>query len=124
MKNTLLLVDNVSDRRDLWHMLHRIHPVRRLQFLRWCCVTASTPNAPCPTPTIEMASHTRDAIRADAYDERLTNMIYFDLAAIGQQYDFDLGKAMVVLERWVRFGGELPPIKMGDFAVKVSSTAS
>lgn len=119
MKNALLLVETLSDRRDLWHLLHRLHPFRRLQFLHWCCVTASRPEAPCPTPTLEMRTYARDAVRTDECDLRLTNMIYLDLAAIGQQYDFDLGRAMLVLERWVRKGGELPPVAMGDFAVRV-----
>lgn len=120
MKNALLIVDQLSDRRDLWFLLHRLHPARRLAFLRWCCATASQPTNPCPAPTPEMAGYARDAARTDECDLRLTNMVYLDLAAIGQQYDFDLGKAMVVLERWVRKGGDLPPIKMGDFLVKVS----
>lgn len=119
MKNALLIVDTLSDRRDLWHMLHRIHPFRRLAFLRWCCATASRPGNNCPAPTPEMVGLARAAARADEHDLRYTNMIYLDLAAIGQQYDFDLGKAMITLDRWIRVGGELPPVVMGDFAVKV-----
>lgn len=123
MKNALLIADTLSDRRDLWHLLHRLPPARRLQFLRWCCVTASRPGENCPTPVPEMRQHVADALGTDQNalhaSLRLTNEIYMDLAAIGQQYDFDLNKAMIVLERWVQVGGELPPIVMGDFAVKV-----
>lgn len=119
MKNALLLVDSLSDRRDLWEILHRLHPFRRLKFLTWCCVSASRPHNPCPKPIREMADFARAAMRTDFDDLRLTNMIYLDLAAVGQQYDFDLGKAMIVLERWMRKGGDLPPIEMGDLAVKV-----
>lgn len=98
-------------------------PGRRLTFLRWCCVSASRPGADCPTPVPEMRQYVRDATGTDENAKhanlRLTNMIYLDLAAIGQQYDFDLGKAMIVLERWLRKGGELPPVVMGDYLVKV-----
>lgn len=101
--------DTLMDRRDLWFLLHRLHPRKRLQFLDWCCRAASRPHSPCPTPVPEMLTYGNDALRCDRGDDRFTAMIYVDLVAISNQYGLDLGKTMIALERFVKTG-DLPEI--------------
>jgi len=110
MTAPLLLLDTLSDRREIWSLLHRLSPARRLAFLWWVCKAASKPGANCPEPVPEMREYVRQAMRCDRADERLTNMVYADTWAVANQYDFDMGRGAVALERYARTG-ELPPVR-------------
>lgn len=108
-KPPLLVLDTHDDRREIWHLLHRLPPPARVRFLAWCCsvVPGVRGNRPLPQPMPEMV---RDAMRCDRGDQRLTNSVYWDICVLSAQWGLDLRSAAGQLERLVRRPGyRLPP---------------
>jgi hypothetical protein len=102
MHRSLLAVDTLDDRREIYHLLHRLSPRARVSFLAWCCtrVPASVKMRPVASP--RMAPAVELAYRCAAADERLTAEVYGDLLAMAVVYDLDLAAAALELERRVR----------------------
>ena len=120
MKHSLLVLDTLDDRREIWHLLHKLPPSRRIEFMDWCCANVSGPNGMRPTPSrLRMAETIRMAYRCDRADERLTNELYIDVLMLSSQWNLDLGRAAVELERWVRrpVPAPAPPPASGPCAV-------
>lgn len=94
--------DNLDDRREIWHLLARLPPRRRYQFLAWCC--RQTTAKPQPLPSwFRMTPRILAAERGDErQDMALTNEIYGDLWALGYQYGLSTALATLELERIVR----------------------
>jgi len=112
MTSSILRLDTLDDRREVWSLLHRLPPRRRALYLFRCCRVASgdasAGSAVEPGPDIwrEVA----DAERCDRGDDRLTNNVYALLVAVANQYDgLDWGKMALELERYVKTG-DLPPL--------------
>ncbi len=105
MSHPLLTFDTLSDRRDLWTLLHRLHPRRRVAFLTAACRSVERPGNPCPVPDPDFWRLARDATHCERSSEKLTTTVYTCLASISAQYDLDLMKAAVKLEELVRKGG-------------------
>ena len=96
-----LTLDTLDDRREVYHLLHRLPPARRVAFLADCCgrVTAPGGNRPAAAGFGRLV---REAGRCDRGDERLTVAVYTDLLALAAQWRLDLAAAAVRLERWGR----------------------
>lgn len=112
MTKLLTAVDTLDDRRELWHLLHRVSPARRVRFLEWACRAA--PGEVGQRPTV---SHHRMSARVVAAhrdptgkaDEMLTNEIYGDLLVIAAQWNLDLRVACRAAEQFVRRPGDPLP---------------
>jgi hypothetical protein len=98
-------VDTLDDRRELWHLLHRMHPVRRVRFLEWSCQTAAGQVGQRPTVSLfRMQERIREAQRdpSGKADEILTNEIYGDLIVLAAQWKLDLAAVCVAAEKHVK----------------------
>ena len=102
---SLLTLDTLDDRREVWHLLHRLSPRRRVSFLAWACERCTGPRGAKPVASHRMAGTIEQAYRCDGADLRLTNEVYGDLLALAANYRFDLGAAAVELERRVKSAG-------------------
>jgi hypothetical protein len=103
-KPTAIVYDNVMDRKEVWHLLHRLHPQRRVEWLAWCCKTVTLPGSRLhPEPSLRrMGERLRMALRDDRADEVITNEIYFDVFQLAHSYSLDLDKATARLVEVVR----------------------
>ena len=103
-KPAYLTMDNLDDRTEVYRLLSKLSPGRRLAWLRWCCARAVLPNsATHPGParkTLELA----DLARLDSSaDVRLTLDIYFDFWSLtGLNYELDPNVALTKLVAMVR----------------------
>ena len=102
-KPPILAIDTLDDRREVWHLLHRLPPARRVAFLADCCRRVpGNARGHRPTPSARMAPTVAAAARCDAADHRLTTLVYTDLLVLSSQWGLDLAAAAVRLEGWVR----------------------
>lgn len=93
---SILLLDNLDDRREIWQLLHRLAPPRRVDFLRQCCAKVPPPR---PRPAVaRMAARLLAARTCGVADRGITNEIYYDLLYLSVNHDLDLGAAAVELE--------------------------
>lgn len=103
MKPSILTLDTLCDRKEIWSLLHKLSPHRRVEFLDWCCEQVSGPGKMRPVPSrLRMAETIRMAYRCDKADLRLTNECYTDCLMLSSQYKLDLGRAAVELEARVK----------------------
>lgn len=111
--------DTLDDRRELWHLLHRLTPADRFRFLGWCCKCVYLPNTTVhPTPSwVRMARRMRDATAGDdRQDNALTTEIYADMFALGLQYHLSFAQVAPVLEALVKRGwGYVPEPSVSAF---------
>ena len=102
MNKSLLTLDTLDDRRELWHLLAKLPPRSRVSFLAWCCKRAKPVLGRLPVASGRMAPTVEMAGRCDRHDLRLTNEIYSDLLYMAANHDLDLTAAAAELERRVR----------------------
>lgn len=98
-----LILDTKDDRREIWHLLHRLPPHDRIAFIAWCCDRVKN-RKHNPRPDV---AKIRDRIRAsvhgdDVADEWVTNECYADFWMLCVQYGLDSAVAGVQLEKVVR----------------------
>lgn len=108
MKPTVLVIDTLDDRRELWRLLHRLPPSRRIDFLAWCCSQVSGPNGNGPTPGAGLLATATAARRDDGADRRLTNEIYMDVMVLGHQWSLDMQTTVRRAEEAVKRPDSLP----------------
>lgn len=109
-KPSILQIDNLDDRREVYFLLHRLPPDRRLAFMDWCCSRIVAPGGTRPTPSrVRMAETIAAAWKCSEADERLTGMLYGDFLLLGSQWALDLVAAALELEQWVRRPGDRRP---------------
>ena len=97
--------DSLDNRREVWHLLHRLSPSQRFAFLGWCCRQCFLPGTKIhPTPSwFRMGKRIKDAQRGDEQqDLALTNEIYMDVFMMGLQYGLSAHRVAVRLESIVR----------------------
>jgi hypothetical protein len=98
-----LTLDTKDDRRELWHLLHRLPPERRVAFLAgWCRVVRARDPRGCGPMPFGMEGMVADARRCDRGDDRLTNAVYVDLVSLANQWGLDLAEVAADLEAAVR----------------------
>ena len=103
MKPTLLQIDTLDDRREIWHLLHRLPPDARLAFMDWACSLVVAPGNTRPVMSrLRMAATIAAAWRDNDADEQLTNLLYGDLLVLGSQWGVDLVRCTLALEQWVK----------------------
>lgn len=108
-------LDTLDDRRELWHLLHRLAPPDRFRFLSFCCLHAYLPNSRIhPTASWFRMSRRivraqRSGQRADEQDLALTNEIYTDIWALVIQYGLSSRFIAPQLEVAIRRGIDALP---------------
>src|SRR3990172_248232 len=95
MNTSLITLDTLDDRREIWLLLHRLSPRRRVAYLAWCCEQVKGKLQ--PVASSRMAATIEDAHRSERADDRLTNEGYGDLISLGLNFGFDLGRATAEL---------------------------
>jgi hypothetical protein len=119
-----ILLDTLDDRREIWQLLHRLHPARRLEFLQWCCDLAARSGTRAGEPVVShrMKARLRGAMRDDREDERLTHEVYTDFWCLVHQYEMSEQLASAELVRRVR--ERKPRLRPFRFAVDSFSAGS
>ena len=118
-KPAVILMDNRDDRREVWTALIRgLDPIRRVDFLDWCCnLLRATTTGPsfvmiqnARADREKMYLLVRAAWRGDAAaDMILTNQIYADITGLGHQWGLCLATVAVELESWAKGREPTPP---------------
>lgn len=103
-KPAYLTMDNLDDRTEVYRLLSRLSPARRLAWLRWCCARAVLPNsATHPGPARKMVELADLARRDSSADQRLTLDIFYDFWSLtGLNYELDPDVALTKLVAMVR----------------------
>lgn len=99
---SLLTLDTLDDRREIWILLHRLPPVERVRFVGAACERVSAANGgqgPRPARYRAMLEAARWCDRADV---ALTNSAYLDLLQLAANWKLDLSVAALRLETLVR----------------------
>jgi hypothetical protein len=103
-KPRILYYDTKDDRRSIHQLLARLHPRRRIAFMRWCCSNALLAHGQGAHPrvaqkTLDLASL---AESDDSADVRLSMDLFMDLVMTSLHFRFDLDKALERLVGMVR----------------------
>lgn len=100
MKPQFLIYDTLDDRREIYRLLHRLSPQKRIAFLNWCCKQATLGKHQSYIQ-VSRKSHqmAEQARKCDRADEALTADLYNDLWHLASHYQFDLDKALEELVR-------------------------
>jgi hypothetical protein len=104
-----LALDTLDDRREVWGLLHRLPPGKRVRFLQWAASQAKSilgGNKPVhTTPKALVEEAVRDY--GDGADVRLTTSLYTELGMLYAQWGVDPKGVAEELERRVKdFGRE------------------
>jgi hypothetical protein len=102
-KPPLLQIDDLDSRREVWHLLSRLPPQKRLLYLSWACAQVPQGRGKLPPPVPGMMRVSVDeARRDDKADAKHTNEIYCDLLSLMRDpYNVDAMKLACELERRV-----------------------
>lgn len=94
--------DTLDDRREIWHMLHRIKPMERVKFIEKCCLKVEGPYK----GVVFERDKVKDLIAESRYrsdsDVRLTDVIYLDLLMLVAQWRLNFDWVVQTLESVVR----------------------
>lgn len=108
-KAPYLIYDNLHDRKEIFcHLLDRLHPDQRIDWLRWCCARSMVENSNPPIrPRIRRDTLDRAALARtdDSAAEKLSIEIWADFWALPPQYEFDADAGIAELVRRVRLIG-------------------
>lgn len=99
----LIAIDSKEDRREVWHLLHRLPPADRVHFLVFACRQVPQGKGKLPVPCVQHMQTTLEmAYRCDRADSRLTNECYGDILVLFAQWGLDALATACELVRWVR----------------------
>lgn len=104
-KHQLLTVDTLDDRREVYHLLARLSPVRRVRYLESVCARTTLPNTQVhPKLSADTYRWMRAAVAGDSgADDRLTLDCYLMLWQLGSaNYRLNLAQMLGELEQWGR----------------------
>lgn len=97
--------DTLDDRREVYYLLARLPPRRRVEWLANACRGAVIPKTKT-RPHVSAATWARadEAMRDDSLDEGLTVEVFFDFWTMAANYGLDVAAALEVLVRMARNG--------------------
>lgn len=104
MTPTLLAIDTLDDRREVWHLLHRLSPRDRVRFLARCCRRMTDAKGYGPRVSLwRMRGRIDASYRCGKADDGLTNEVYGDLLMLAcEPWHLDLLAAAAELEQIAR----------------------
>ena len=106
---SLLSLDTLDDRREIWGMLARLSPSLRVAFLaRWCARVPRERGTPKPS-LFRMGATVKAARTCGTADRRLTNELYHDFLQLACNFGVDLGLVAADLEQVTRGRAEKWP---------------
>jgi len=97
-----LILDTLDDRREIHTLLRKLHPEVAVEWLAAQCRKVKPINGCRPNPARKMQPRIQAALRDDDAASRLSLELYYDVWALGLQYDLDLTQAALSLERLVK----------------------
>lgn len=101
MGSETLLYDTRDDRRELWHLLHRVPPLWRICWLECCCqrvvLQGTTRNHPVVSQRMQQI--TEEAYQEDRSDQALTNQVYYDFWILVHQWQLQPLEALLQAEQ-------------------------
>lgn len=92
-KPAYLPFDNLDDRREIRCLLARLHPLKRLAFMKWFCKQASLGWDLVPQVRRDTEELAKRAVNDSGADERLTRELYGDLWHVSANYEVSLDVA-------------------------------
>jgi len=96
----LRVYDSVDDRREIYYLLARLPPRRRVEWLSYVCKGAFIPNSRTrPHVSPKTWARAEQAERDDSLDEGLTTEVFFDFWTMVANYGLDVAAALEVLVR-------------------------
>lgn len=108
----ILTMDNLDTRREVWVMLLRhLPPLKRVDFLDWCCAHLRATAAPANATMLRHLRADRSkmrfmvalAVKGDKVaDAMLANEIYADVACLCHQWSLDFARVALELEQWAK----------------------
>lgn len=111
MKPGILTIDSLDDRKEVSILLSKLPPRKRVAFMAWCA--RQTQSGGRGVGYVPDWSMVRDAERSDRADDRLTTESYTLFLVMVAQWNLDVGKAVIQLERAARLRPfDLPPVPM------------
>lgn len=125
-KPSLLAVDTLDDRREIWHLLHRLAPWERVRFVDWCCRSVRSFGRGVRPSVHRMLDRIQSSFKDDKSDHALTNMLYADVLFLGSQWGLDVPRAAVMLEQVVKCRtkiADIPPLSPGPVSFSSSLPA-
>lgn len=101
----LLAVDTLDDRREIFHLLHRLPPASRIAFVNRVCksvvLKGSATHPGVGRSTFALAAL---AMRNDKANEALTTDLFFDLWHLAMQFEnFNWDSVLTDLVQWARY---------------------
>jgi len=102
-KSPLLIVDSLDTRKEVWNLLKRLSPKRRIDFLSWCCQRAKLKKGRSRPFVARRTRELAALARWDSgADERLHHEVWGDLWQLVQFCGVDPAAACEQLARMVR----------------------
>lgn len=102
-KPGILIHDNLDDRREIYHLLARLPPKRRLGWLEWACRNATLGESKVRPVVAAKTRQLADQARWDSSaNTRLTMEVFFDLWMLSVNYRMDFESLLRRLEAVVR----------------------
>ncbi len=101
---SLIDIDTLDDRREIYRLLDSLLPESRLACLRHFCRKVESMGV---RPQAAMGHAVAYARRSDEADSRLTREVYNDFALLITQYQLDPLRTAKELEEWVRRSGRV-----------------
>ena len=98
--------DSLDDRREIYYLLARLPPRRRVQWLAHACSGAVIPQSRTrPHVSPKTWARAEACQRDDSLDEGLTTEVFFDFWTMAANYGLDVAKAIEALVRMARGKG-------------------
>ena len=98
-----LVYDNLDDRKEVYYLLAKLSPRRRMRFLQWCCdrvvMHKSQSKTRVSAKSLQLAEYARTD---DSADRRSVLETYTDIWMLCAQYDFPIDQAVLKLTEMVR----------------------
>lgn len=97
--------DTRDDRREVYYLLARLPPRRRVEWLERACRGAFLPRTKTrPHVSAKTWQRADEAMRDDSLDEGLTTEVFFDFWTMAANYGLDVAAALEVLVRMAKRG--------------------
>lgn len=90
--------DALDDRREIYYLLARLPPRRRVQWLARTCRGAFIPRTKTrPHVSAKTWARADEAMKDDSLDEGLTTEVFFDFWTMAANYGLDVSAALLAL---------------------------
>ncbi len=105
MTGSTITIDTRDDRQQIYELIHRLPPKRRIEFLVWVCQQVpQNEKGHLPVPVVTGLQTTCEyAYRNEDANARLSREVYIDVLSLIVQFSVDDKIMACTLEKWVKF---------------------